>query len=58
MEDKHEEVEETESSSGDSFIDDESYDDEPSTSGQDEGLHLEASCRGYSCYQLFFLSLS
>lgn len=42
MGDKHKEVEEIESSSGDSFIDDESYDDEPSTSGQDEGLHLEA----------------
>jgi hypothetical protein len=42
MEEKPEEVEDVESSSSDSFIDD-SEDDGPSTSGQDEGLRLEAS---------------
>ncbi|GMY20566.1 protein CHROMATIN REMODELING 20, partial [Fagus crenata] len=40
MEEKPEEVEDVESSSSDSFIDD-SEDDGPSTSGQDEGLRLE-----------------
>ncbi|KAL5770535.1 hypothetical protein ACOSP7_014689 [Xanthoceras sorbifolium] len=42
MEDKHDEVEDIESASGDSFIDD-SDDDGPSTSGQEDDLHLEAS---------------
>lgn len=42
MEEKHEEVEDVESASSDSFIID-TDDDEPSTSGQDDGLHLEAS---------------
>ncbi|KAL5837673.1 hypothetical protein ACOSQ3_014842 [Xanthoceras sorbifolium] len=40
MEDKHDEVEDIESASGDSFIDD-SDDDGPSTSGQEDDLHLE-----------------
>ncbi|XP_022144469.1 protein CHROMATIN REMODELING 20-like [Momordica charantia] len=40
MEEKNEEVEDVGSASGDSFID-ESEDDGPSTSGQDEQLHLE-----------------
>ncbi|XP_031283826.1 protein CHROMATIN REMODELING 20 isoform X1 [Pistacia vera] len=40
MEDKHEEVEDIESASGDSFIAD-SDDDAPSTSGQDDELHIE-----------------
>lgn len=39
---KHEEVEDIESDSGDSFIVD-SESDEPSISGQDDGLHLEVS---------------
>lgn len=42
MEEKHEEVEDVESASSDSFIID-TDDDEPSTSGQDDGLHLEES---------------
>ncbi|XP_059628567.1 protein CHROMATIN REMODELING 20 isoform X2 [Cornus florida] len=41
MEEKHEEVEDVESASSDSFIDD-SDDDEPSTSGQDDRSRLEA----------------
>ncbi|XP_062144100.1 protein CHROMATIN REMODELING 20 isoform X4 [Alnus glutinosa] len=40
MEEKPEEVEDAESTSGESFIDG-SEDEGPSTSGQDEGLHLE-----------------
>ncbi|XP_057961873.1 protein CHROMATIN REMODELING 20 isoform X2 [Malania oleifera] len=40
MEEKHEEVEDVEDISSDSFADD-SDDGEPSTSGQDDGLHLE-----------------
>jgi hypothetical protein len=42
MEEKPEEVEDAESTSGESFIDG-SEDEGPSTSGQDEGLHLEVS---------------
>lgn len=42
MEDKSEEVEDIESASGDSFIAD-SDDDAPSTSGQDDKLHIEVS---------------
>lgn len=42
MEEKLEEVEDAKSISSDSFIDD-SEGDEPSTSGQEEGLHFEAS---------------
>ncbi|XVF42366.1 hypothetical protein PTKIN_Ptkin01aG0356300 [Pterospermum kingtungense] len=42
MEEKHEEVEDVESASSDSFIVD-TDDDEPSTSGQDDGLHFEES---------------
>lgn len=42
MTEKHEDVEDVGSVSTDSFIDD-SEDDGPSTSGQDEQLHLEAS---------------
>lgn len=42
MEDKHEEVEDTESVSDDSFVAD-SDDDAPSISGQDDELHIEAS---------------
>lgn len=42
MKEKHEEVEDVASASSDSFILD-SDGDEPSTSGQDDGLHLEAS---------------
>lgn len=45
MEEKHEDVEDVGSASGDSFID-ESEDDEPSTSG--EQLHLEASDISFS----------
>lgn len=47
MEEKNEEVEDVGSASGDSFID-ESEDDGPSTSGQDEQLHLEASHISFS----------
>ncbi|KAA0040430.1 protein CHROMATIN REMODELING 20 isoform X3 [Cucumis melo var. makuwa] len=42
MEEKHEDVDDVGSASGDSFIDD-SEDDGPSTSGKDDQLHLEAS---------------
>lgn len=42
MEDKHEEMEDIESASGDSFIAD-SDDDTPSISRQDDELHIEAS---------------
>lgn len=49
MEENHEEVEDAESSSSDSFIDD-SEDDGPSTSGRDdEGLHPEVSLF-YTCF--------
>lgn len=46
MEEKPEEADDVESTSSDSFIDgleDGSEDDGPSTSGQDEGMRLEAS---------------
>lgn len=42
MDEEHEEVEDVESSSSDSFIDD-LDNNESMTSGQDDGLHLEAS---------------
>ena len=42
MEEKHEEVDDVESATSDSFIDD-SDDDGPSVSGENDGLHLEAS---------------
>ncbi|XWS58430.1 hypothetical protein CRYUN_Cryun08bG0033000 [Craigia yunnanensis] len=44
MEEKHDEVEDVDSPSSDSFIID-SDDDEPSTSGQDDGLHFEAKAQ-------------
>lgn len=44
MEENHEHVEGVENSSSDSFIDDDSEDDAPSTSGRDDdGLQVEAS---------------
>ena len=47
MEENHEEVEDVEASSSDSFIDDNSEDDGPSTSGRDDnGLHMEVSFSG------------
>lgn len=42
MDEEREEAEEIESTSSDSFIDD-LENDELTTSGQDDGLHLEAS---------------
>lgn len=42
MEEKHEDVDDVGSASSDSFIDD-SEDEGPSISGQDEKLHIEAS---------------
>ncbi|GFS30185.1 P-loop containing nucleoside triphosphate hydrolases superfamily protein [Actinidia rufa] len=46
MEEKHEELDDVESATSDSFIDD-SDDDGPSISGENDGLHLEAS--EYTC---------
>ncbi|PSR98829.1 Protein CHROMATIN REMODELING like [Actinidia chinensis var. chinensis] len=46
MEEKHEELDDVESATSDSFIDD-SDDDGPSISGENDGLHLEAS--QYTC---------
>lgn len=47
MEEKHEDVDDVGSASGDSFIDD-SEDDGPSTSGKDDQFHLEASDISFS----------
>lgn len=53
MEEKQEQVEDVESASSDSYIADSDV-DEPSTSGQDDGMHLDV--RHWRCFPILILS--